>query len=118
MTRAPADVGLHRDLTDQPPLSAAARRAWASARRRSGSSPAAAPPAAAPDAVAGRDPRPVRRLEGARGDAPGPFSNDGHQHVHVLPGVREALVAESLVPPPARPQVGARLTVEPSLRCP
>lgn len=115
MTRAPADVGLHLTLTDQPPLSAAARRAWGERLPPLGRLLAAALARRLPaDAVADEIRAQFDAFEDAWGDAPDHV--DGHQHVHVLPGVREALIAELLRRHP-RGRVWVRDCVEPPLRC-
>ena len=91
----PADVGLHLTLTDHTPLSAAARHALGERM------PALAtllpqallrrlPAAALRDEVRAQ----FDRFEDEWG-AP-PDYVDGHQHVHLLPGVREAVVSEVL----------------------
>ncbi|CAN5197491.1 ChbG/HpnK family deacetylase [soil metagenome] len=89
----PADVGLHLTLTDQrssvavQPLATAGRLPplsrlllMAEARRL--------PQAAVRDEIRGQ----LDRFEEAWGAAPDYI--DGHQHVHVLPGVREPLLDE------------------------
>jgi predicted glycoside hydrolase/deacetylase ChbG (UPF0249 family) len=89
----PADVGLHFTLTDQPsavasqPLATEGRLPplsrlllQAEARRL--------PPAAIRDEIRGQ----LDRFEDAWGSSPDYI--DGHQHVHVLPGVREPLLDE------------------------
>lgn len=92
---APADVGLHLTLTDHralgpgagladrgrlPPLGRLLRQALA--RRL--------PQASVRDEVRAQ----LDAFEDAWGDAPDYI--DGHQHVHLLPGVREAVVEEVL----------------------
>ena len=111
---APADVGLHLTLTDQPPLSAAARRAWGERLPPLGRLLAAALAHRLPaQAVADEIRAQLDAFEDAWGDAPDHV--DGHQHVHVLPGVREPLVAELLRRHP-RGRVWVRDCVEPPLR--
>ena len=111
---APADVGLHLTLTDQPPLSAAARRAWGERLPPLGRLLAAALARRLPaQAVADEIRAQLDAFEDAWGDAPDHV--DGHQHVHVLPGVRERLVAELLRRHP-RGRVWVRDCVEPPLR--
>lgn len=115
MASAPADVGLHLTLTDQPPLSAAARRAWGERLPPLGRLLAAALAHRLPaQAVADEIRAQLDAFEDAWGDAPDHV--DGHQHVHVLPGVREPLVAELLRRHP-RGRVWVRDCVEPPLRC-
>lgn len=115
MARAPADVGLHLTLTDHPPLSAAARRTWGERLPPLGRLLAAALARRLPlDAVAEEIRAQLDAFEDAWGDAPDHV--DGHQHVHVLPGVREALIAELLRRHP-RGRVWVRDCVEPPLRC-
>jgi len=115
MASAPADVGLHLTLTDQPPLSAAARRAWGERLPPLGRLLAAALARRLPaQAVADEIRAQLDAFEDAWGDAPDHV--DGHQHVHVLPGVREPLVAELLRRHP-RGRVWVRDCVEPPLRC-
>lgn len=114
MASAPADVGLHLTLTDQPPLSAAARRAWGERLPPLGRLLAAALARRLPaQGVADEIRAQLDAFEDAWGDAPDHV--DGHQHVHVLPGVRERLVAELLRRHP-RGRVWVRDCVEPPLR--
>lgn len=93
VARRPADVGLHLTLTDQPPLSAAAGLAVAGHL----------PPLRRllPQALGGKlDAATLADELRAQLDAfedvwgAPPDYVDGHQHVHVLPGVRDALVDE------------------------
>lgn len=93
VARRPADIGLHLTLTDQPPLSRAAGIACA------GRLPAL--PRLLATALARRLPRAglvdelraqLDAFEDAWGDAPDYV--DGHQHVHLLPGVRGPLLDE------------------------
>lgn len=89
----PADVGLHLTLTDQPPLS-----------RAPGLAPAGRLPTLGqllPRALARRLPEAevrdeIRAQLDAFEDAWGapPAYVDGHQHMHLVPTVREALVEE------------------------
>ncbi len=115
MARTPADVGLHLTLTDQPALSAAGRRIWGERLPPLGRLLAAALARRLPaDAVSAEIRAQFDAFEDAWGDAPDHV--DGHQHVHVLPGVREALIAELLRRHP-RGRVWVRNCVEPPLRC-
>ena len=95
VAHAPADVGLHLTLTDHAPLSAAARRALGQRMPALGALLPRAllrrlPAAALRDEVRAQ----FDRFEEEWG-AP-PDYVDGHQHVHLLPGVREAVVDEVL----------------------
>ncbi len=112
---APADVGLHLTLTDHRPLGPAAGLA------RAGRLPPLAallpralarrlPPAAIAEEVRAQ----LAAFEVAWGGPPDHV--DGHQHVHVLPGVREALVAELRRRYPAG-RVWVRDCWEPPARC-
>lgn len=103
--RSPADIGLHLTLTDQPPLTPC---------------PTLAPEGRLPAlgqlmqfAFTGRLPAKELRAEiEAQLDAfeavwgAAPDFVDGHQHVHVLPGVRRALL-DVLVRRYLSPEVGA-----------
>ncbi|WP_107222300.1 ChbG/HpnK family deacetylase [Thauera aromatica] len=109
------DTGLHLTLTDHAPLS---RATGLTINGR-------LPPLGhlLPRALARRLPTAAIRDElraqlDAFEDAWGapPDHVDGHQHVHVLPGVREALVAELLDRYPAG-RVWVRNCVEPPRRC-
>lgn len=115
VARAPADVGLHLTLTDQPALSAAARRAWGErlpplARLL----PAALARRLPADAVAAEIHAQLDAFADAWGDAPDHV--DGHQHVHLLPGVREALI-DALLRRYPRGRVWVRNCFEPPPRC-
>ena len=113
--RQPADVGLHLTLTDQAALSPAAGLAVA------GRLPALG--WLLPRALGRRLPATALRDEicaqldafEAHWGAP-PDYVDGHQHVHLLPGVREALLAELLRRYP-RGRVWVRDCVESPRRC-
>ncbi len=115
VARVPADIGLHLTLTDQPALSRAARTTWGERLPPLGRLLATALarrlPAAAVDAE-------IRAQLDAFEDAWGapPDHVDGHQHVHVLPGVRDALLAELLRRYP-RGRVWVRNCVEAPARC-
>ncbi|AYH42550.1 ChbG/HpnK family deacetylase [Azoarcus sp. DN11] len=113
--RHPADVGLHLTLTDHVPLTAAPGLAQA----------ARLPPMGRllPRALARTLPRQAVRDElRAQLDAfedawnGPPDYIDGHQHAHVLPGIREELVAELLRRYPSTP-VWVRDCCEPLARC-
>ena len=111
----PADVGLHLTLTDHVPLSGAAGLA------EGGRLPPLArllPRALAHRLDAAAVAVELRAQLDAFEDAWGgpPDYVDGHQHVHVLPGVREALVAE-LVRRYPQGRVWVRDCVEPTGRC-
>ncbi|NMG73593.1 ChbG/HpnK family deacetylase [Aromatoleum diolicum] len=115
VTRHPADVGLHLTLTDHAPLTAAPGLAQAGRLPSLGR--------LLPRALAHALPRATVRDElraqlNAFEDAWGapPDYVDGHQHVHVLPGVREVLVEELLRRYPAE-RVWVRDCVEPLTRC-
>lgn len=111
----PADVGLHLTLTDQAALSPAAGLAV------DGRLPTLSQ--LLPRALGRRLPVAALRDEiraqldafEAHWGAP-PDYVDGHQHVHVLPGVREALLAELLQRYP-RGRVWVRDCVESPRRC-
>lgn len=112
---APADIGLHLTLTDHPALT----------RATGLGSSGRLPPLARllPRALAHRLPAAavadeVRAQFDAFEDAWGtpPDHVDGHQHVHLLPGIREALVAELLRRYPVG-RVWVRDCVEPPVRC-
>lgn len=113
--QTPADIGLHLTLTDQAALSPAAGLAQ----------DGRLPPLARllPQALARRLPRAALRdeiraqLDAFEAHWGGPPDYvDGHQHVHVLPGVREALLAELLQRYP-RGRVWVRDCVESPQRC-
>ncbi len=115
VARAPADIGLHLTLTDQP----AATRAEGLAEA------GRLPPLGRllPRALARRLPAAAVRDElraqlDAFEDAWGapPDYVDGHQHVHLLPGVREVLVEELLRRYPLG-RVWVRDCVEAPRRC-
>lgn len=113
--RAPADVGLHLTLTDQAPLSRASGLAIDGrlpplGRLLPRALAHALPAAALVDELRAQ----FDAFEDAWG-AP-PDYVDGHQHVHVLPGVREAVVAELLRRYPVG-RVWVRDCVEPPVRC-
>lgn len=115
LRHAPADVGLHLTLTDHPALSGAHGIATA------GRLPAVntllrrallrALPAAA---IASEIDAQLDAFEDLWGQAPDFV--DGHQHVHLFPGVREALVAALLRRYP-RGSVWVRDCVETPRRC-
>lgn len=115
VAHAPADIGLHLTLTDHPALSPAARAAWGQRLPPLGRLLAAAlshrlPATAVADEIRAQ----LDAFEDAWG-AP-PDHVDGHQHVHVLPGVREALVTELLRRYP-RGRVWVRNCWETPARC-
>lgn len=93
MGSAPADVGLHLTLTDHAPLS---RATGLATERRLPALGSLLPRALAHRLPAAAIVGELRAQLDAFEDAWGapPDYVDGHQHVHVLPGVREALVAE------------------------
>lgn len=89
----PADVGLHLTLTDHVPLTAA--RGLECDRRLPPLGrllPAALAHALPHEAVRDELKAQLDAFEDAWGDAPDYV--DGHQHVHILPGVREVLLDE------------------------
>ncbi|WP_018989186.1 ChbG/HpnK family deacetylase [Aromatoleum toluclasticum] len=111
----PADVGLHLTLTDHAPLTAAAGLALAGRLPSMGR--------LLPRALARSLPRQAIRDElRAQLDAfedawnAPPAYIDGHQHAHVLPGIREVLVAELLARYPSG-SVWVRDCREPLARC-
>lgn len=115
VARVPADIGLHLTLTDQPALSRSARAAWGERLPPLGRLLALALARRLPAAaVAGEIRAQLDAFEDAWG-AP-PDHVDGHQHVHVLPGVREPLLAELLRRYP-RGRVWVRNCVEAPARC-
>lgn len=86
-----ADLGLHLNLTCAAPLGPMARLAPAGEFPRLGDvSRAAAASAAARAEIAAEIARQLDAFEDALGRAPDFV--DGHQHVHVLPGVRGAVL--------------------------
>lgn len=95
VARHPADVGLHLTLTDHAPLTPGKTLA------RGGRLPALGQllPRALARAVPEREIRDELRAQldafEDQWDAP-PDYIDGHQHVHILPGVREAVIEEVL----------------------
>lgn len=111
----PADVGLHLTLTDHAPLTRAAGLATA---HRLPSLGELLPRALARRLTATAITDELRAQLDAFEDAWGapPDYVDGHQHVHVLPGVREALVAELLRRYP-KGRVWVRDCVETPARC-
>lgn len=114
-TKQPADVGLHLTLTDHAPLTAARGLAQAGRLPPLGRLlPRALVHALPHTAVRDELRAQLDAFEDAWG-AP-PDYVDGHQHVHVLPGIREALVAELLRRYPSR-RVWVRDCVEPLSRC-
>jgi predicted glycoside hydrolase/deacetylase ChbG (UPF0249 family) len=115
VARAPADIGLHLTLTDQPALSPAARTTWGERLPPLGRLLAVALARRLPAAVVAAE---IRAQLDAFEDAWGapPDHIDGHQHVHVLPGVREPLLAELLRRYP-RGRVWVRNCVEAPARC-
>ncbi|NMG43597.1 ChbG/HpnK family deacetylase [Aromatoleum toluvorans] len=113
--RHPADVGLHLTLTDHLPLTAAPGLTHAGRLPPMGR--------LLPRALARALPRQAIRDElRAQLDAfedawnGPPDYIDGHQHAHVLPGIREELVAELLLRYPSTP-VWVRDCCEPPARC-
>ncbi|NMG31645.1 ChbG/HpnK family deacetylase [Aromatoleum evansii] len=111
----PADVGLHLTLTDHVPLSAATGFAQAGRLPSMGR--------LLPRALARALPRQAIRTElcaqlDAFEDAwnAPPDYIDGHQHAHVLPGIREVVVEELLRRYPAG-SVWVRDCCEPLTRC-
>lgn len=111
----PADVGLHLTLTDHVPLTDAAGLAQAGRLPSMGR--------LLPRALARTLPRQAIRDElRAQLDAfedawnAPPAYIDGHQHAHVLPGIRELLVAELLARYPSG-SVWVRDCREPLARC-
>lgn len=115
VARMPADIGLHLTLTDQPALSRAARAAWGERLPPLGRLLVTALARRLPAAAVGAE---IRAQLDAFEDAWGapPDHIDGHQHVHVLPGVREPLLAELLRRYP-RGRVWVRNCVEAPIRC-
>src|SRR5574338_665325 len=115
LARSPADVGLHLTLTDQRPLSHAPNLAPGGRLPGLGQ---LLPRALARQLPAKEVKDEIRAQLDAFEDAWGapPDYVDGHQHVHVLPGVREALVAELLRRYPVG-RVWVRDCVEPPARC-
>ncbi|ATE62376.1 ChbG/HpnK family deacetylase [Thauera sinica] len=112
---APADVGLHLTLTDQAPLGRARGLAVAGRLPPLGRLlPRALARGLPAEGVADELRAQLDAFEDAWG-AP-PDYVDGHQHVHVLPGVREALVAELLRRYPVG-RVWVRDCVEAPSRC-
>lgn len=115
VARHPADAGLHLTLTDHVPLTAAPGLAHAGRLPPMGR--------LLPRALARAVPRQAVRDElRAQLDAfedawnGPPDYIDGHQHAHVLPGIREALVEELLLRYPSTP-VWVRNCCEPLARC-
>lgn len=111
----PADVGLHLTLTDHVPLAGArglahAGRLPALGRLLPRTLARALPHAAVRDEVRAQ----LDAFEDVWQAAPDYV--DGHQHVHVLPGIREILVEEVLRRYPPG-QVWVRDCVEPLTRC-
>lgn len=115
VARVPADVGLHLTLTDHPALSQAARAVWGDRLPPLGRLLPAALARRLPAITVAAE---IRAQLDAFEDAWGapPDHIDGHQHVHVLPGVREPLLAELRHRYP-RSRVWVRNCVEPPARC-
>jgi len=115
VARTPADVGLHLTLTDQAPLGHARGLAVDGRLPPLGKLLPRALARALPAASVADE---LRAQLDAFEDAWGapPDYVDGHQHVHVLPAVREALIAELLRRYPAG-RVWVRDCVEAPLRC-
>lgn len=95
VSRAPADVGLHLTLTDQPPLTRASQLCEGDRLPPlSRLLPRALAQRLDRGAVLGELRAQLDAFEDVWGAPPDHL--DGHQHVHVLPGVREAVVDELL----------------------
>lgn len=95
VARTPADVGLHLTLTDQPPLMRASGLCEGDRLPPlSRLLPRALAQPLDRRAVIGELRAQLDAFEDAWGAPPDHL--DGHQHVHVLPGVREAVVDELL----------------------
>lgn len=111
----PADIGLHLTLTDHAPLTRAAGLATEHRLPPLGALLPRALSRRLPTAAVADE---LRAQLDAFEDAWGapPDYVDGHQHVHLLPGVREALVAELLRRYP-KGRVWVRDCVETPARC-
>ncbi|HJV28687.1 MAG TPA: ChbG/HpnK family deacetylase [Aromatoleum sp.] len=114
LRQTPADVGLHLTFTDHKPLTAARGLARDGRLPALGQLLARALARALPsDAIRDEIRAQLDAFEDVWGEPPDYV--DGHQHAHVFPGIREALVDEMLRRYPAR-RIWVRDCVEAPLR--